>query len=126
MRRFCINREKVEDLKSDSSNWMLACFNDTNPDYAEAVSRRIKMAVTPAMIGPKLPPKPPEQIDLADIPEDEVKWFGLGDLVAAGIKSVGLDKLSEIYTKVTGKSCGCVERKNLMNKVKLWRAKGES
>ena len=40
---------------------------------------------------------------------------GLGDLVEKATKFTGIKKATEIYTKVTGKSCGCAERKKKLN-----------
>ena len=42
---------------------------------------------------------------------------GLGDTVAKITKATGLDRLSEIYTSITGKPCGCAERQEALNKL---------
>lgn len=42
---------------------------------------------------------------------------GLGDTVAKITKATGLDKLSEIYTEITGKPCGCAKRQEALNKL---------
>jgi len=40
---------------------------------------------------------------------------GLGDTVAKFTHAVGLDKVAEAYTKVTGKPCGCDKRQERLN-----------
>tara|TARA_R100000544_G_C2225055_1_gene60129 strand:- start:25 stop:180 length:156 start_codon:yes stop_codon:yes gene_type:complete len=42
---------------------------------------------------------------------------GLGDTVARVISSTGLEFLSKLYEKKTGKDCGCNARKAALNKV---------
>lgn len=46
---------------------------------------------------------------------------GLGDTVAAITQATGLDKLAHLYTKVTGKDCGCKRRQALLNKLVPYR-----
>ncbi len=41
---------------------------------------------------------------------------GLGDVVEKVANATGLDKVAKIYTKVTGKDCGCQGRKQRLNK----------
>ena len=42
---------------------------------------------------------------------------GLGDTIAKITHNTGLDKLSELYTKITGKDCGCTSRQEALNKL---------
>lgn len=51
------------------------------------------------------PPKPPEISR------------GLGDTVAKITHATGLDKLSELYTNITGRDCGCASRQEALNKL---------
>lgn len=41
---------------------------------------------------------------------------GLGDTVETVAKATGMDKVAKAYEKVTGKDCGCNERKEFLNK----------
>lgn len=43
------------------------------------------------------------------------KSQGLGDTVEKIAKATGLDKVAQVYTKVTGKDCGCAKRKAALN-----------
>jgi arabinan endo-1,5-alpha-L-arabinosidase len=52
-------------------------------------------------------------------PIDPVR-FGLGDLVEAGAKWMGMDKFAAWYERVSGRPCGCEARKTLLNRVTLW------
>ena len=45
------------------------------------------------------------------------KSRGLGDTVYKITHATGLDKLAEMYTKITGKPCGCAERQEALNKL---------
>jgi len=63
-------------------------------------------------------PKEPE----IDIPEQS---RGLGDTVAKVTRATGLVKLAELYTKVTGKPCGCHSRQNALNKLLPYNIKEE-
>ena len=40
---------------------------------------------------------------------------GVGDTVAKMTHAIGLDKLAEAYTKITGKPCGCGKRQEWLN-----------
>lgn len=51
---------------------------------------------------------------------------GLGDTIAKITEATGLDKLSEIYTQITGKDCGCKSRQEALNKLFPYGAQGES
>lgn len=42
---------------------------------------------------------------------------GLGDTVAKVTHATGLDKLAELYTRFTGKPCGCNSRQEALNKL---------
>jgi hypothetical protein len=42
---------------------------------------------------------------------------GLGDTIAKVTHATGLDKLSHLYTQITGKPCGCPERQDALNKL---------
>jgi len=42
---------------------------------------------------------------------------GLGDVVAEFTHTTGLDKLAKTYEQVTGKSCGCDERQEMLNQL---------
>ena len=41
---------------------------------------------------------------------------GLGDTVQKAAKMVGADKVAKVYEKVTGKPCGCQERRDSLNR----------
>jgi hypothetical protein len=43
--------------------------------------------------------------------------IGLGDTIAKITKATGLDKLAEMYTRITGKDCGCKTRQEYFNKL---------
>ena len=45
------------------------------------------------------------------------KSRGAGDTIAKVTHATGLDKLSELYTKITGKPCGCKDRQEALNKL---------
>jgi len=40
---------------------------------------------------------------------------GAGDFVAVGLNMVGADKIARCISKITGKPCGCNERRTEMN-----------
>lgn len=42
---------------------------------------------------------------------------GLGDAIADLAHLTGLDKVAQYYEKVTGKSCGCDERRQFLNRL---------
>ena len=42
--------------------------------------------------------------------------IGLGDTVAKFTAFTGLDHLAKLYTRTTGKPCGCKERQAYLNK----------
>jgi hypothetical protein len=42
---------------------------------------------------------------------------GLGDAIAAFTHATGLDHLSKFYTQVTGKDCGCEQRRQKLNQL---------
>ena len=42
---------------------------------------------------------------------------GFGDTVAKITHATGLDKLAEVYTKITGRPCGCKTRQEGLNKL---------
>ncbi len=42
---------------------------------------------------------------------------GLGDLVADFTHATRLDKLAELYTRCTGKDCGCAARQAALNQI---------
>tara|TARA_R110002050_G_scaffold53460_1_gene121545 strand:+ start:5977 stop:6153 length:177 start_codon:yes stop_codon:yes gene_type:complete len=42
---------------------------------------------------------------------------GLGDTLARGFKALGIKKLADKYTEVTGKDCGCSKRQEKLNKI---------
>lgn len=50
---------------------------------------------------------------------------GLGDTVAKITNSIGLDKLANTYTVITGKPCGCASRQEALNKLFPYGAKEE-
>ncbi|MBF0398485.1 MAG: hypothetical protein HQK78_17040 [Desulfobacterales bacterium] len=41
----------------------------------------------------------------------------LGDLIADCTHFTGLDKLAQVYTKITGKDCGCKARQEWLNRI---------
>ena len=45
------------------------------------------------------------------------KSKGFGDTVEKLAKATGLNKISEVVSKVTGKDCGCGNRKKKLNKL---------
>ena len=42
---------------------------------------------------------------------------GFGDTLAHGFKKIGVDKLADVFTRVTGKDCGCKGRQEKLNKL---------
>jgi hypothetical protein len=42
---------------------------------------------------------------------------GLGDTVAKVTHATRLDKLAHLYTKITGKDCGCKNRQEWLNRI---------
>jgi len=42
---------------------------------------------------------------------------GLGDTIADITHLTGLDHLSKLYERTTGKNCGCKERQELLNQL---------
>jgi hypothetical protein len=62
---------------------------------------------------PSTPAPPPFVPQVA--PQEQSK--GLGDSVAKFTHATGLDKLSEAYTAITGKDCGCASRQEALNKL---------
>jgi len=42
---------------------------------------------------------------------------GLGDTVADLAHITGLDKVAQFYERVTGKSCGCDQRRETLNSI---------
>tara|TARA_B100001559_G_C16303385_1_gene530691 strand:- start:193 stop:360 length:168 start_codon:yes stop_codon:yes gene_type:complete len=40
---------------------------------------------------------------------------GFGDTLANGFKMIGVDKLADKYSQVTGKDCGCSKRQEKLN-----------
>jgi hypothetical protein len=42
---------------------------------------------------------------------------GLGDAVASVTHITGIDRFANMYTQVTGKSCGCKERQEKLNQL---------
>jgi hypothetical protein len=54
------------------------------------------------------------------------KSRGLGDTVAKITKATGLDQLAILYTKVTGKPCGCASRQEALNKLVPYNITEES
>ena len=46
---------------------------------------------------------------------------GFGDTLAHGFKKIGVDKLADVFTRVTGKDCGCDKRRKKFNEIKIKR-----
>jgi hypothetical protein len=42
---------------------------------------------------------------------------GLGDAIADFTHLTGLDRLTQAYERITGKDCGCEERREVLNKL---------
>jgi hypothetical protein len=42
---------------------------------------------------------------------------GLGDCVAAVAEKLGLDKVAASYEQSTGQSCGCEQRREILNRM---------
>jgi len=42
--------------------------------------------------------------------------MGLGDCIAKITHSLGLDQVAGKYEEITGKSCGCKQRQEMLNK----------
>lgn len=55
------------------------------------------------------------------LPESEEEAKGLGDTVARLAHAVGADKLAEVYTRVTGRDCGCQQRQETLNRIFPYR-----
>lgn len=59
---------------------------------------------------------------IIDYSEESV---GLGDTIAKITHATGLDKLAEMYTKITGRPCGCQQRQEALNKLFPYGVKEE-
>ncbi|QDP56245.1 MAG: hypothetical protein GOVbin3009_12 [Prokaryotic dsDNA virus sp.] len=46
-----------------------------------------------------------------------MKSKGFGDTVHKAAKLIGADKVAKTYEKVTGKPCGCQERRDSLNRL---------
>jgi hypothetical protein len=44
---------------------------------------------------------------------------GLGDAAAEIARITGLDRLAVLYEQTTGKSCGCDQRKEALNQIRV-------
>tara|TARA_R100001460_G_scaffold44130_1_gene80709 strand:- start:234 stop:398 length:165 start_codon:yes stop_codon:yes gene_type:complete len=42
---------------------------------------------------------------------------GLGDTIYKTAKMIGADKVAKAYERVTGKPCGCQERRDTLNRL---------
>lgn len=71
---------------------------------------------------PKGPPPPPVMVPVEVLSAEE--RVGLGDVIEAGAKLVGLDRLAAWYEKTTGRPCGCKTRREFLNRIRLWRKAG--
>lgn len=58
--------------------------------------------------------------------EIPIQSRGIGDTIAKITHATGLDKLSDIYTRVTGKPCGCSGRQEALNKLLPYGIKEEN
>jgi hypothetical protein len=45
--------------------------------------------------------------------------YGMGDAVAEITHLTGMDRLASMYEQVTGNSCGCEQRKEMLNQIQL-------
>jgi hypothetical protein len=66
---------------------------------------------------------------MSTVPTQEVASIpskGLGDTVAKITHATGLDKLAEVYTRITGKDCGCKGRQEFLNKLIPYGVKEEN
>lgn len=50
---------------------------------------------------------------------------GIGDTIAKITEATGLDKLAEMYMKITGKPCNCKNRQEALNLLFPYKVKGE-
>jgi len=48
-----------------------------------------------------------------------VSGKGLGDSISEITRITGIDQLAESYETITGRSCGCEQRKHNLNKIQL-------
>ncbi len=69
--------------------------------------------------GKALPAQPPPEFPVEALDADE--RMKLGDLIEAGIKSIRLDVLAELWKKATGVDCGCTKRRDFLNRISLWK-----
>jgi len=51
----------------------------------------------------------------------DAEHLGLGDMIEKLAKFTGLSKLAEVYERLTGKPCGCSERREKLNR---WKIRG--
>lgn len=51
---------------------------------------------------------------------------GVGDTIAKITHATGLDQLSQLYTRVTGRPCGCFGRQEALNKLLPYGIKEEN
>ena len=47
----------------------------------------------------------------------QMKSKGLGDTIEKITKATGIKKVVDTVAKATGKSCGCAERKDTLNRI---------
>lgn len=47
------------------------------------------------------------------------KGKGLGDMIEAALKAVGLHQAVKAIERATGRDCGCAERKRRANEIRL-------
>jgi len=43
--------------------------------------------------------------------------IGVGDTIAKITKTIGIAKITELYTNITGIDCGCAKRQETLNKL---------
>lgn len=72
-----------------------------------------------------LPPMPQRPVKLIDTLDDDERAIyneigkqpeGLGDTLKGLFEKIGADKAAALYTKLTGKACGCEGRRKWLNK----------
>lgn len=105
------------------------CLMNAITKYPEREPFDAYMQLIKDQEGHLVPPKPapisPEHSQI--VPCDDCgKSRGLGDTIYKITHATGLDKLAEIYTKITGKDCGCSHRQEVLNKLVPYGIKEEN
>lgn len=92
----------------------LGLAGDISPDeYLKAIDA---LQIAKARY-PSLPLNEAYAAHIAGPQSEIIRSQGLGDTVAKFTHATGLDKLSGLYSRITGKDCGCSQRQDALNRL---------